>query len=193
MDAVDPPSESWTLPERFATCPPGGIDVASLWHGAPPVPATTEDGDEGLEPGVADITPESTHGIGQRIVGRLGRFAAFWWFIGASAMIVKWITVGYDFPFISTPARGQWRNHPGSKQFAFFIDEALPELEQAGVVSRWTDAEPPWLVCPLNVVPKQGSNKFRLILDLRTMSLEWKLSCVGERCSSRMLSSSIWT
>ena len=179
VDAVDPPSSDWTLPRRFTSIPTGGIDVSQLRHDVRPNSTTTELGDDGLEPGVADITPDSTHGIGQRIVGRLGKFVAFWWFIGASAMIVKWITVGYDLPFISSPERGRWPNHPGSRQYAFFIDDALPELEQAGVISRWQEEKPPWLICPLNVVPKQGTNKFRLILDLRKLNVhlyEYKFS-----------------
>ena len=196
---VDPPAKLWSLPAQWRHTDwtgPGVINTEHLHRAAAGGGGAADvvHDDDALPAGMVDITPPTTHGIGQRITGRLKERVAFWRdVLHATPTVLKWIERGYDLPFQRTkqgqvrrPPRSSARNHPGADEFAFFIDESLPELLAAGAVRVWKGASPPIIISPLNVVPKNVAGKYRLILDLRILNaflLEYvfKMETLGKR------------
>jgi hypothetical protein len=84
---------------------------------------------------------------------------------------LRWISQGYDIPFLrggGEPPPWEQHNRKGAEEYAFFLEETLPELVRVGAVRPV--AERPHGVSPLNVVPKSTEGKYWLILDLRFLN-----------------------
>lgn len=84
--------------------------------------------------------------------------------------MMRWLQHGYDVPLKggTEPPRWEQRNRKGAQEYAFFLDEVIPQLMEVGAVEQVT--ERPHGVSPLNVVPKATAGKYRLILDLRYLN-----------------------
>ena len=96
---------------------------------------------------------------------------SFWTALGACPTVLRWISQGYDIPFLrggGEPPPWEQHNRKGAEEYAFFLEETLPELVRVGAVRPV--AERPHGVSPLNVVPKSTEGKYRLILDLRFLN-----------------------
>ena len=89
---------------------------------------------------------------------------AAWSEIGASDVVIEWITDGVPIPFSSEPEPKVFSNPRFTDTEVDFLNNELINLESRGVVQRVS--ETPHCVSPLKVVPKP-SGKFRLICDLR--------------------------
>ena len=90
---------------------------------------------------------------------------AFWERIGASDVVIDWVTHGITIPFARVPEQPSVFNNPPFKSNeSSFIRSELHKLLSNGVVE--CVSEMPRCVSPLKVVPKK-SGKFRLICDLR--------------------------
>ncbi|XP_043243555.1 uncharacterized protein LOC122392575 isoform X6 [Amphibalanus amphitrite] len=90
---------------------------------------------------------------------------AAWSEIGASDVVIEWVTDGVPIPFSSEPEPKVFSNPRFTDTEVDFLNNELINLESRGVVQRVS--ETPHCVSPLKVVPKP-SGKFRLICDLRS-------------------------
>ena len=94
-----------------------------------------------------------------------------WAEIGASAVVLNWITGGVPIPFDSEPEPRVFANPKFGDAEETFLERELASLETQGVVKRVEDT--PYCVSPLKVVPKPNG-KFRLICDLRYVNSHCK-------------------
>lgn len=113
--------------------------------------------------------PEGPAIAGTVIRGRLRARYNAWREISANGQVLNWIRHGYRIPFegVPPPPYRCGRNHAGADTHRTWLEGAIRELVAVGAARRWTGAQPPRWVSPLNVVPKATAGKFRLILDLR--------------------------
>jgi hypothetical protein len=92
-----------------------------------------------------------------------------WTKIGAPEHVVHWITHGVKIPF-----KGQYTpsfdidNRKLTTTQAVFVDHELNQLQASRIISR-LDYKPK-CVSGINVVDKKGSDKHRLIIDLRVLN-----------------------
>ena len=91
-----------------------------------------------------------------------------WKEIGASRTVVDWIHYGVLLPFSQLPEPTELPNRKFSAHQAAFLDSELKKLVKNGVIKKC--CVKPVVVSPLNVVPKKGKNKWRLIIDLREVN-----------------------
>ena len=104
---------------------------------------------------------------------RLRTKVEVWERLGACAMVLGWVTRGYDLWFNTPCPPMRTSNQPSCfeprAQFEF-VDNSIKELLARGVIGKW---DPEWgspmVISPLKVVDKKG-NKFRLILDLSKLN-----------------------
>lgn len=100
--------------------------------------------------------------------GRLGRHISFWRTIGASFMVITWLSVGYQLEWAIPgvkPSRRLFTNHASAHEHADFVTTAVHDL--IGTGAAVASQQRPTVVSPLGVVPKPNGRGFRLILDLR--------------------------
>ena len=87
-----------------------------------------------------------------------------WERIGASDIVVDWVTNGVPVPIREVPEHRVFVNPDFSEPERIFLDAELLSLEKRGVIQRVANV--PHCVSPLKVIPKKNSN-YRLICDLR--------------------------
>ena len=92
-----------------------------------------------------------------------------WTKIGAPEHVIQWITRGVTIPFTGqyTPSFDIDNRKLTARQ-ALFVDRELNQLRASGIISR-LDYKPT-CVSGINVVDKKGSDKHRLIIDLRVLN-----------------------
>lgn len=103
-----------------------------------------------------------------RFFNRLKDNIEAWRKIGASNTVLRWIEEGYRLPLRSRPHKKTMGNHisAGHPQ-AWFVDQVIKEMLGAEAAEEVASLDDLRVVSPLNVAPKKGDNKWRLILDLR--------------------------
>lgn len=74
---------------------------------------------------------------------------------------------GYKIPFYSMPCRNFQKNNNSSLMLRDFVDTAISELLNQGLIEQCNTA--PYVVNPVTV-SVQSNNKKRLILDLRCLN-----------------------
>ena len=87
-----------------------------------------------------------------------------WREIGASPMVLSWVSDGVPIPFTCEPESREFSNPEFNVAEKAFLDQESIALESRVVIQRVS--ERPHCVSPLKIVPKPGG-KFRLICDLR--------------------------
>ncbi len=92
-----------------------------------------------------------------------------WREIGASETVINWIANGVLLPFSSTgpPPSFEFSNRKLNKEQVRFVDCELKKLVNSGVIKKCVQKPH---ISPINVVPKKGINKWRLIIDLRVLN-----------------------
>ena len=88
-----------------------------------------------------------------------------WQEIGAPATVIDWIQHGVTLPFRTVPPPAHFHNRNLSDSQTTFVDSEIQKLLDQNIITESTVT--PTVVSPLNVVPKKGKNKWRLIHDLR--------------------------
>jgi hypothetical protein len=91
-----------------------------------------------------------------------------WKQIGASGTVIDWVEHGVLLPFFQLPRPTELPNRKFSAKQAFFLDGELKNLVKNCVIKKCS--QKPFVVSPLNVVPKKGKNQWRLIIDLREIN-----------------------
>ena len=87
-----------------------------------------------------------------------------WWEINADSFIINIIKQGFQLPFSSTPPMSLTKNNKSATDNAVFVNETLDQLITNEIIEEWITQ--PRVVNPLTVA-QSGSNKLRLVLDLR--------------------------
>ena len=88
----------------------------------------------------------------------------FWHKIGANVSVIDVLENGYKIPLITLPKAPKFPNNHFALENANFVTQAGEELLNKG---RTKEVKiPPYVVNPLSV-SENGSQKLRLILDLR--------------------------
>ncbi|BDA50981.1 hypothetical protein COCOBI_17-2000 [Coccomyxa sp. Obi] len=98
------------------------------------------------------------------VKGRLKAKLAFWQLFCKSAVVLSWISSGYEIPWALgvTPPPLSFPNAAGALQREAFVSAEIAYLLARGSIMR--THLPPAVISPLNVVERRG--KLRLILDL---------------------------
>ena len=97
---------------------------------------------------------------------RLRAKYAVWKMVVTSTLVLGWVLQG--FPLLwqhHAPAPHFQRNHPSAYAHEAFVDSAVVSLTRTSAVVEWPSR--PLVVSPLGVVPKKGSDQWRLIWDGR--------------------------
>jgi hypothetical protein len=103
-----------------------------------------------------------------KLKGRLKSNLQFWETIGAYDSVLDVIKNGYRIPFYSMPRRDFHKNNNSSLLHKEFVDSAITELLNQGLIEQCIEA--PYIVNPLTV-SVQSNNKKRLILNLRCVNI----------------------
>ena len=88
-----------------------------------------------------------------------------WREIGASPTVIDWLQQGVTIPFISEPPSCEIPNRRLTRVQESFLNSEINVLVNDNIIKRCSTK--PKVISPLNVVPKKGKNKWRLIIDLR--------------------------
>lgn len=98
------------------------------------------------------------------VKGRLKAKLAFWKLFCKSAVILFWITSGFETPWTLgvAPPPHSFQNSPGALKHENFVTAEIADLLARGSTMQ-TDL-PPAVISPLSVIERRG--KLRLILDL---------------------------
>jgi len=87
----------------------------------------------------------------------------------APPLVMAWIQTGFTLLWNDKgpPAPHTLLNHASASQHHAFVTQAILDLLATGAAEAWHGPARPHCVSPLGVVTKPGSDKKRLILDLR--------------------------
>ena len=81
---------------------------------------------------------------------------------------MEWIEDGYRLMWtVSPPESKEFDNTLTAWEHRAFVSGAVEEMLAAGAVTLLPEGERPWVVSPLGVVPKKGTGKFRLTVNMR--------------------------
>jgi hypothetical protein len=85
---------------------------------------------------------------------------------------MKWIDHGYDLVWDkSPPIARETRNFKSSLDNHVFVTTTITKMMEAGAVSVLPPGVTPTVVSSLGVVPKPHSDKFRLIVNMRYVTI----------------------
>ncbi len=65
------------------------------------------------------------------------------------------------------PERREYDNALTAYEHCDFVSGVVKEMMASGAVTLLPEREKPWVVSPLGVVPKKGTDKFRLTVNMR--------------------------
>ena len=68
---------------------------------------------------------------------------------------------------VVAPHRKEMENSSSAMEHREFVANAVAEMTKENAVSLFPPGEKPWVVSPLGVVPKRGTDKFRLTVNMR--------------------------
>lgn len=119
------------------------------------------------DPGAAPFEYEGPRpGLKPVMRGRLAARLATWRRVVTCSLVLGWIQSGLPLRWADgPPAPRAMANHPSALQHPEFVGQAVADLLHTQAVMRWPKR--PIVVSPLGVVPKKGSQKYRLIFDGR--------------------------
>ncbi len=107
-------------------------------------------------------------GHGAITTGNITKFQEFWRTFVRSPVALTWIEEGYRLLWtVSPPPRREVANAPSAFEHSEFISGAVEEMLAADIVTLLPPGEKPTVVSPLGVVPKRGTDKFRLTVNMR--------------------------
>ena len=135
-----------------------------------PLGAAAEEGEEDAPEAVHQPLPaEQPCQVRHWMRGRLRAREAAWRRIGATPEVMRWVTEGVEIPLVSWPPRlGGCRNHGGADTHAEWARRAIAEMVQCGVARAVVRR--PWVVAPIDVIPKPDGIRFRLVYDARDLN-----------------------
>ena len=112
--------------------------------------------------------PWEPAGYGQIAIGSVTSCKEFWRTFVRSSVVMDWIEHGYALLWTTaTPAARERKNAQSALEHPEFISGAIAEMLAENAVTELPPGEKPTVVSPLGVVPKRGTNKFRLTVNMR--------------------------
>ena len=115
-----------------------------------------------------DELPWEPAGHGEIATGSVTKCQEFWRTFVRSPVVMKWIEEGYRLLWTeSSPPRREFANAPSALEHSDFVSGAVEEMLAAEAVTLLPPGEKPTVVSPLGVVPKRGTDKFRLTVNMR--------------------------
>jgi hypothetical protein len=115
-----------------------------------------------------DELPWGPAGHGAIATGNIIKCQEFWRTFVRSPVVMSWIEEGYHLLWtVSPPLRREFANAPSALEHIDFVSGAVEEMLAADVVTLLPPGEKPMVVSPLGVVPKRGTDKFRLTVNMR--------------------------
>jgi hypothetical protein len=107
-------------------------------------------------------------GDGAIATGSVASCKEFWRSFVRSSPVMDWIENGYRMLWTElSPERREYVNAPTACEHRDFVSGAVKEMMTTGAVTLLPEGEKPWVVSPLGVAPKKGTNKFRLTVNMR--------------------------
>ena len=85
-----------------------------------------------------------------------------------NSMVTEWMERGYALLWTTAaPALREWKNAQSASLHHEFFSGAQSEVLAENAITRLPMGERPTVASPLEVVPKRGTNKFRLTVNMR--------------------------
>ena len=111
--------------------------------------------------------PWEPAGYGAIATGSVSRCKEFSRTFVRSSVVMEWIEHGYALLWTTAaPAAREMRNASTALEHHEFVSGAVAEMLAENAVTRLPPGEKPLVVSPLGVVPKRGTNKFRLTVNI---------------------------
>ncbi len=115
-----------------------------------------------------DELPWEPAGHGAIVTYGITKCHEFWRTFVRNPVVMSWIEEGYRLPWIvSPPPRREFANAPSASEHSESASGAVEEMLGADAVTLLPPGEKPLVVSPLGVVPKRGTDKFRLTVNMR--------------------------
>ena len=112
--------------------------------------------------------PYKPAGHGEIAVGSVSACSPFWRTFVRSSVVMQWIEEGYRMLWaVQAPPSREMPNSPSAREHREFVSNAVAEMTSENAVTKLPPGEKPWVVSPLGVVPKRGTDKFRLTVNMR--------------------------
>lgn len=155
--AVGPPAKR-AAPTQKPAGASATLAAALPRQAAGPLPES----DQGTGPAPAQ-PPSATQPVMRgRLLSRLDTWRKF----VTCTLVLGWVQHGLPLRWQNGPPRPRaMSNHPSALQHPSFVGQAVTDLLATQAVMEWPKR--PLVVSPLGVVPKKGSQKYRLIFDGR--------------------------
>ena len=107
-------------------------------------------------------------GHGEFAMCSVSTCSPFWRTFVRSPVVMSWIEEGYRLLWtVSPPPRREFANAPSALEHSDFVSGAVEEMLAAEAVMLLPPGVKPTVVSPLGVVPKRGTDKFRLTVNMR--------------------------
>jgi hypothetical protein len=102
------------------------------------------------------------------VTGSVTGCSPFWRTFVRNFVVMQWIEHGYLLMWtVEAPPRREKENSSSASEHREFISNAVAEMTKENAVTMLPPGEKPWVVSPLGVEPKRGTNKFRLTVNMR--------------------------
>ena len=112
--------------------------------------------------------PYEPAGHGKIATGSVSSCSPFWRSFVRNFVVIHWIEFGYRLLWtIEAPQRREMQTSYSASEDHEFVSNAVAEMVAETVVTMLPPGEKPWVVSPLGVVPKKGTDKFRLTVIMR--------------------------
>jgi hypothetical protein len=107
-------------------------------------------------------------GHGEIGTGNLSSCSRFWRTFVGSSVVMQWIEDGYRLLWVvKAPQSIEMRNAPSKLEHLEFVTNTVAEMVAEMAVTMLPPCEKPWVMSPMGVVPKKGTDKFRLSVNMR--------------------------
>jgi hypothetical protein len=122
----------------------------------------------GVDEEMDEELPCEPAGHGEIATGSVSRCFPFWRTFVRSSVVMQWIEFGYRLLWTTeAPQRREMQNSSSASEHHEFVTNAVAEMVAEKVVTMLPPDEKPLVVSPLGVVPKKGTDKFRLTVNMR--------------------------
>ena len=112
--------------------------------------------------------PCESAGHGAIATGSVQSCKEFWRTFVRSVLVMDWIENGYRLLWTeAAPQIKELANAPYANEHRDFVSTAVVEMLAANAVTLLPPSEKPTVASPLGVVPKRGTDKFRLTINIR--------------------------
>ena len=110
-------------------------------------------------------------GYGEIAIGSVLRCSPFWRTLVRISVVMQWIEFGYRLMWATeAPQQREMQNSSYASEHHEFVTNTVVEIVAEKAVTMLPPDEKPWVVSPWGVVPKKGTDKFRLTVNMRNVN-----------------------